>query len=161
MRCRLRVGSRSRGLEIGFDVDDNVEMLSDHELVLPEHVVPGDPEILPVQGSSRLEAHRRVGAGLVGILVGAEARGMQKDGPRRAPYREIPVKLEEVAPGGLGLRAPEEDGRVRLRVQGNRVRLELSPDEWPAFLAPEVRGPFSAYLAALGFGGLSLDGTAK
>jgi uncharacterized protein len=48
--------------------------------------------------------------------------------------------------------------RVRLRVRGDGVRLELSPDEWPAFLAPEVRGPFSAYLAALGFGGLSLDG---
>ncbi len=41
--------------------------------------------------------------------------------------------------------------RVRLRVRGDQARLELAPYEWPAFLAPMVRGPFSAYLAALGF----------
>src|SRR5512139_4177381 len=58
IRCRLHGGFRSRGLEIGFDVDDDVEMFSDHELVFPEHVVPGDPEILPVQGDSRFEANR-------------------------------------------------------------------------------------------------------
>ena len=50
--------------------------------------------------------------------------------------------------------------RVRLRVQGGQTRLELAPHEWPAFLAPRVRGPFSAYLAALGFEELSLDRTA-
>ncbi|MDP2046382.1 MAG: TIGR00268 family protein, partial [Deltaproteobacteria bacterium] len=51
--------------------------------------------------------------------------------------------------------------RVRLRVQGGQTRLELAPCEWSAFLAPRVRGPFSAYLAALGFEGLSLDGPAN
>ena len=41
---------------------------------------------------------------------------------------------------------------VRLRVQGDGVRLELIPGEWPAFLAPEVRGPFPALAARLGWG---------
>jgi pyridinium-3,5-biscarboxylic acid mononucleotide sulfurtransferase len=48
--------------------------------------------------------------------------------------------------------------RVRLRVRGDQARLELVPYEWPAFLAPMVRGPFSAYIAALGFKELSLAG---
>jgi uncharacterized protein len=48
--------------------------------------------------------------------------------------------------------------RVRLRMAGDRARLELPLAEWPAFLAPEVRGPFTAYLAALGLAQLSLDG---
>ncbi len=47
--------------------------------------------------------------------------------------------------------------RVRLRVQADRVRLELAADEWPAFLAPGVRGPFSSFISRLGLGLLSLD----
>jgi uncharacterized protein len=49
--------------------------------------------------------------------------------------------------------------RVRLRVRGGRARLELSPEEWPAFLAPAVRRRFTALTAALGFTALSWDGT--
>jgi uncharacterized protein len=49
---------------------------------------------------------------------------------------------------------------VRLRVQGERARLELNPEEWPAFLAPAVRRRFTALITALGFTGLSLDGSA-
>lgn len=49
--------------------------------------------------------------------------------------------------------------RVRLRVRGGRARLELTPEEWPAFLAPAVRRRFTALTAALGFTALSLDGT--
>jgi pyridinium-3,5-biscarboxylic acid mononucleotide sulfurtransferase len=46
--------------------------------------------------------------------------------------------------------------QVRLRVQGDRVRLELAPHEWPAFLVPAVRRPFTAFVLGLGFTELSL-----
>jgi len=49
--------------------------------------------------------------------------------------------------------------RVRLRVEGDRARLELALEEWPAFLAPAVRRRFTAFLNGLGFAELSLDGT--
>jgi uncharacterized protein len=49
--------------------------------------------------------------------------------------------------------------RVRLRVQGDRARLELAPEQWPAFLAPAVRRRFTAFLMGLGFRELSLEGT--
>jgi uncharacterized protein len=49
--------------------------------------------------------------------------------------------------------------RVRLRVQGDRARLELAPEQWPAFLAPVVRRRFTAFLLGLGFEELSLEGT--
>jgi uncharacterized protein len=47
--------------------------------------------------------------------------------------------------------------RVRLRVAGDRARLELAPDEWPAFLATAARRGFTAFLAGLGFTNLCLD----
>ncbi len=48
--------------------------------------------------------------------------------------------------------------RLRLRVPAaGRARLELAPEEWAAFLAPEVRGPFHAVMQRLGFGQWSLD----
>lgn len=40
---------------------------------------------------------------------------------------------------------------VRLRISGDQARLELPPGEWPAFLAPEVRRPFTALAARLGW----------
>jgi uncharacterized protein len=47
---------------------------------------------------------------------------------------------------------------VRLRrPEAGVARLELNPEEWPVFLAPEVRGPFTALASRLGFGRLSLD----
>jgi pyridinium-3,5-biscarboxylic acid mononucleotide sulfurtransferase len=50
--------------------------------------------------------------------------------------------------------------RVRLRVQGDRVRLELAPEEWSAFLTPAVRRPFMAFLKGMGFGELTLEDAA-
>ena len=47
---------------------------------------------------------------------------------------------------------------LRLRVPDpGAARLELALEEWPAFLVPKVRGPFTAMLQRLGFGRLSLD----
>jgi uncharacterized protein len=47
---------------------------------------------------------------------------------------------------------------VRLRLPDpGAARLELAAEEWPAFLAPEVRRPFTALLPRLGFNRLSLD----
>jgi uncharacterized protein len=40
---------------------------------------------------------------------------------------------------------------VRLRIRGEQAHLELAPEEWLAFLAPEVRRPFAALVAGLGW----------
>jgi len=40
---------------------------------------------------------------------------------------------------------------VRLRVSGDAVRLQLLPQEWPRFLTTQVRRPFAAMLARLGW----------
>ncbi len=40
---------------------------------------------------------------------------------------------------------------VRLRIRGDRARLELAPGEWPAFLAPAVRRAFIALAAGHGW----------
>ena len=47
---------------------------------------------------------------------------------------------------------------VRLKVQGDRARLVLAPEAWPAFLAPAVRRGFTAFILTLGFKELLLDG---
>jgi uncharacterized protein len=111
--------------------------------------------------SPLLEAH------LDKAAIRALSRGLGLDAARpsqsclatRFPYdteltREV---LTRVGRGEAWLRR-RGFSRVRLRVQGDWARLELAAYEWPAFLAPDVRGPFNAYLAALGFEGLSLDG---
>jgi uncharacterized protein len=46
---------------------------------------------------------------------------------------------------------------VRLRVSGDAARLELLPQEWPRFLAPQVRRPFTAALSRLGWIRLDLS----
>ena len=88
-----------------------------------------------------------------------EARPSQSCLATRFPY-DTELTREDLARVGRGESWLRRRGfsRVRLRVQGDQARLELAPYEWAAFLVPRVRGPFSAYLAALGFGDLSLDG---
>ena len=75
----------------------------------------------------------------------------------RFPY-DTELTREDLARVGRGEAWLRRRGfsRVRLRVPGNRVRLELAPEEWPAFLAPRVRGPFTAFILGLGFTELCL-----
>jgi pyridinium-3,5-biscarboxylic acid mononucleotide sulfurtransferase len=86
------------------------------------------------------------------------ARPSQSCLATRFPY-DTELTREDLAQVGRGEAWLRRRGfsRVRLRVQGDQASLELASYEWPAFLVPAVRGPFSAYLAALGFGGLCLD----
>jgi len=46
---------------------------------------------------------------------------------------------------------------VRLRIRGDRARLDLAPGEWAAFLKPKIRRPFTALAARMGWG-IELDG---
>ncbi len=41
--------------------------------------------------------------------------------------------------------------QVRLRVRGEEARLELAPEQWALFLAPEVRRPFTTLASRLGW----------
>lgn len=77
----------------------------------------------------------------------------------RFPYH-TPLTREGLARVGQGEAWLRSRGftRVRLRVPREGVRLELLPEEWPAFLAPQVRRAFAALLTRLEFGPLSLEG---
>ena len=47
---------------------------------------------------------------------------------------------------------------VRLRVKGDQARLVMAPEEWPAFLVPEVRRRFTVLVLRLGIKEFYLDG---
>jgi pyridinium-3,5-biscarboxylic acid mononucleotide sulfurtransferase len=106
-------------------------------------------------------------AGLGKAAIRALSRNLGLDGARpsqsclatRFPYHTELTK-ESLARVGQGEAWLRRRGftRVRLRVQGNQARLELAPEEWPAFLDAAVRGPFTAFLAGQGFKQFSLDG---
>jgi len=105
-------------------------------------------------------------AGLDKQAIRTESRGLGLDGARpsqsclatRFPY-DTPLTREALARVGRGeswlLR--RAFAQVRLRVRGERVRLELPPQEWPAFLAPGISGPYRAFIRSLGFADLTLD----
>jgi uncharacterized protein len=78
----------------------------------------------------------------------------------RFPY-DTELTREDLARVGRGEAWLRRRGfsRARLRVQGDRARLELAPGEWPAFLVPAVRRPFMAFIVGQGFGELSLART--
>ncbi len=77
----------------------------------------------------------------------------------RFPYGATLTReaLARVGRGEAWLRA-RGFSRLRLRTPAaGQARLELAPEEWPAFLAPKVRGPFHAVMQRLGFGHWTLD----
>ena len=77
----------------------------------------------------------------------------------RFPYgtRLTPEALKMVGQGEAWL-LRRGFSHVRLRRPAAGVaRLELNPEEWPLFLAPQVRGPFYALVRRLGCDRLSLD----
>ncbi len=98
--------------------------------------------------------------------IRALSRALGLDGERpsqsclatRFPYGTVLTReaLERVGVGEAWLRR-RGFSHVRLRLHGDRVRLELAGPEWHHFLAPQVRGPFEALLARLGLGFLSLE----
>ncbi len=105
-------------------------------------------------------------AGLGKSAIRALSRGLGLDAGRpsqsclatRFPY-DTELTREDLARVGRGEAWLRRRGfsRVRLRVQGDRARLELPPEEWPAFLVPAVRWAFTAFIGSLGFGELSLE----
>jgi uncharacterized protein len=107
-------------------------------------------------------------AGLGKAAIRALSRGLGLDATRpsqsclatRFPY-DTELTREDLARVGRAEAWLRRRGfsRVRLRVRGDRVRLELTPSEWPAFLAPVVRRPFTAFLMGLGFMDFSLGET--
>ena len=114
--------------------------------------------------SKALSWKRRLGKAAIRALsrdLGLDdARPAQSCLATRFPY-DTELTREDLARVGRGEAWLRRRGfsRVRLRVQGDRVRLELAPEEWPAFLAPMVRRRFRAFVLGLGFGELCLDST--
>ena len=104
------------------------------------------------------------GLGKAAIRVLSRALGLPWDkAPQsclatRFPH-DTPLTREALARIGQGEAWLRRRGfrHVRLRLNSAGVRLELTAEEWPAFLAPGVQGPFGALVTRLGFGRLSLD----
>ncbi len=106
----------------------------------------------------------RAGLGKAAIRILSRKSGLDETRPSqsclatRFPYHTELTRrdLARVGRAEAWLRA-RGFSRVRLRVQGDRARLELNPEEWPAFLAPAVRRRFAALITGMGFTGFSLD----
>ena len=104
------------------------------------------------------------GLGKVAIRVLSRRLGLNDQRPSqsclatRFPY-DTELTEDDLARVGRGEAWLRRRGfsRVRLRVSGDRARLELAPEEWAAFLAPAVRRPFTAFIKGLGFGELCLE----
>lgn len=105
-------------------------------------------------------------AGMGKAAIRALSQDLGLDGSRpsqsclatRFPY-DTEISSDALARVGRGEAWLRRRGftRVRLRVQEGNARLELALNEWPAFLASEVRRPFTTFVISLGFENLSLD----
>jgi uncharacterized protein len=105
------------------------------------------------------------GLGKAAIRALSRSLGLLWDKPpqsclaTRFPY-DTPLTREALARVGAGEAWLRRRGFARLRLrapEAGTARLELAPEEWPAFLAPQVQGPFTALCRRLGFTRLSLD----
>jgi pyridinium-3,5-biscarboxylic acid mononucleotide sulfurtransferase len=105
--------------------------------------------------------------GLGKAAIRALSRDLGLDGTRpsqsclatRFPYNTV-LTADDLARVGRGEAWLRRRGfsQVRLKVQGDRARLILAPETWPAFLAPAVRRGFTTFIQTLGFKELLLDG---
>ncbi len=106
-------------------------------------------------------------AGLGKVVIRTLSRNLGLDGSRpsqsclatRFPY-DTQLTGDDLARVGRAEAWLKRRGfsRVRLRVHEAQARLELAPEEWPAFLAPAVRRAFTAFVLSLGFSDLTWDG---
>jgi uncharacterized protein len=104
-----------------------------------------------------------VGWGKAAIRRASQALGLAADKPAqsclatRFPY-DVTLTPEILAAVGRAEAWLRRRGfeRVRLRVPGPRLRLELDAAQWPAYLHPKVHGPFGAVVQRLGWQGVDL-----
>jgi pyridinium-3,5-biscarboxylic acid mononucleotide sulfurtransferase len=141
----------TRGLSVLWD-GTNVDDLADYRpgLRALRELGVGSPLLAANLGKEAIRALSR-GLGL------DPARPSQSCLATRFPY-DTELTREDLARVGRGEAWLRRRGfsRVRLRAQGDQARLELAPGEWPAFLAPRVRRPYTAFVLGLGFTDLSL-----
>ena len=108
-----------------------------------------------------------VAAGLGKTAIRALSRDLGLDADRpsqsclatRFPY-DTELTITDLAKVGQAEAWLRRRGfsQVRLRVKGDKARLVLAPEEWPAFLVPEVRRRFTALILSLDFKELFLHG---
>jgi len=148
--CKIAAALGAKVLWDGTNVDDLVDFRPGLRALKEQGVE--SPLLLAGMGKTAIRALSKD--------LGLDAtRPSQSCLATRFPYdTELTVDgLTRVGRGEAWLRH-RGFSRVRLKVQGDRARLLLALEAWPAFLAQEVRRPFTAFAMGLGFKELFLDG---